>query len=87
MKKTYTTPAVEQFEIETIIPLASSPFDPGYAGGGYGEADAPIRPVFEIEEIPDFNNLPGVLFLIFQPIAATSNVISGLMMLKKQYGR
>lgn len=60
MKKTYTTPAVEQFEIEAIIPLASSPFDPGYAGGGYGEADAPIRPVFEIEEIPAFNNLPDV---------------------------
>ena len=40
----------------------------------------------------DMNNLhpfkPGLrCCLIFQPIAATKSVMSGLMMLKKQYGR
>ena len=54
MKKNYIAPALEEFKMACVTPLAAS--DPKFGGGGGGGADAPIVPDFDDEEI-DFSDV------------------------------
>lgn len=56
-RKTYITPRMEVFKIESTNLLSSSP-DPIYGGGGSGNADAPMMPDFdEFEDQFDFTDI------------------------------